>query len=66
MITMMAKSLQTAVSFHNAEIQVTHGTWFVPLVSELLEISGSGRGAVSDISVTRDGYVIIIKLGRVW
>ena len=63
---MMAKSLQTAVSLHKAEIQVTHATWFVPLVSELLEISGSGRGAVVDISVTRDGYVIIIKLGRVW
>ena len=40
----MAKSLQTAVSLHKAEIQVTHATWFVPLVSELLEISGSGRG----------------------
>ena len=66
---MMAKSLQTAsVSLYKAEIQVTHGTWFVSLVSELLEISGSGRGAVGDIAlrVTRDGYVIIIKLGRVW
>ena len=66
MITRMAKSLQTAVSLHKAEIQANHGTWFVPLVSELLEISGSGRGAVSDISVTRDGYGIIIILGRVW
>ena len=63
---MMARSLEKAVSLHKAEIQVTHGTWFVPIVSELLDISSSGRGAVGDISVTRDGYVIIIKLGRVW
>ena len=43
---MMAKFLQTAVSLHKAEMLVTHGTWFVPLVSELLRISESDSGAV--------------------